>query len=60
MLAVGVGVQLDLNRRDVADAGRRIDHAAHLLQLVERHEDEARVVLAHLAFVEIDDRERRR
>ena len=28
-----------------------------LLQLCDRHEDEVRVVLAHLAFVEIDDRE---
>ena len=34
-----------------------IDHAAQLLQRLDRHEDEARVVLAHLAFVEVDDRE---
>ena len=40
-----------------ADARGRVDHAAQLLQLADRHEDERRVVLAHLAFVEIDDRE---
>ena len=38
-------------------AGRRVDHAAQLLQLADRHEDEAGVVFAHLALVEIDDGE---
>ena len=54
---VDARLEADLNRVEVGDAGRRIDHAAELLQLADRHEDEARVVFVHLAFVEVDDGE---
>ena len=57
-IAFGVGarLQLDLNRRELADAGRRDRSCrASLCSFSQRHEGEVRVVLAHLAFVEIDD-----
>ena len=50
-LWIDARLQLDLNRRDV------VAHAAHILHFAHRHEDEGRIVLAHFAFIEIDDRE---
>ena len=55
--AVGARLELDLDRVDQPDAGGGVDHAAQLLQLADGHEDEAGVVFAHLALVEVDDRE---
>jgi hypothetical protein len=56
---VGAWLELDLDRGDGRLARERVDHAAQILQLAKRHEGEARIVLAHLAFIEIDHGELR-
>ncbi len=55
-LDINIFAESDLNRIHAANAARRIDHAAHFLQAAQRHEHEIRVMAAHLAFVNIDNR----
>jgi hypothetical protein len=54
-VGVTVILQLDLDRRERPRPGSPVDHPPHLLQILQVAEDQARIVLAHAAFEDIDN-----